>query len=61
MNPNDNSESKISEIVPQEPYCVKCKTKRQIKNPEETMMKNGRPAIKDFVRYTNPKFSELEK
>ena len=26
-------------------YCVKCKTKRKIKNPEETIMKNGRPAV----------------
>ncbi|MBT8242518.1 MAG: hypothetical protein HKP34_02240, partial [Nitrosopumilus sp.] len=30
----------------QEAYCVKCKTKRIIKNPEETIMKNGRPAIR---------------
>ena len=27
-------------------YCFKCKTKRQIKNPKETIMKNGRDAIK---------------
>ncbi|WP_297473791.1 DUF5679 domain-containing protein [Nitrosopumilus sp.] len=27
-------------------YCVKCKTKRNIENPEETVMKNGRPAIR---------------
>ncbi|AJW69996.1 DUF5679 domain-containing protein [Nitrosopumilus adriaticus] len=27
-------------------YCVKCKTKRIIENPEETTMKNGRPAIR---------------
>ena len=27
-------------------YCVKCKSKRTVKNPEETIMKNGRPAIK---------------
>ena len=27
-------------------YCVKCKTKREIKNPEEVIMKNGRDAIK---------------
>ncbi|RMW38184.1 MAG: hypothetical protein EA447_03815, partial [Nitrosopumilus sp.] len=26
-------------------YCVKCKTKRKIKNPEETIMKNRRPAV----------------
>jgi hypothetical protein len=27
-------------------YCVKCKTKRNIENPEETVMKNGRPAVR---------------
>ena len=27
-------------------YCVKCKTKREMKNPEETTMKNGREATK---------------
>ena len=27
-------------------YCVKCKTKREMKDPEQTTMKNGRPATK---------------
>jgi hypothetical protein len=27
-------------------YCVKCKEKRDIKNPEEVVLKNGRPATK---------------
>jgi len=27
-------------------YCVKCRTKREIKDPEETTLKNGRPAVK---------------
>jgi hypothetical protein len=27
-------------------YCVKCKTKREIKNPEKVVMKNGRTATK---------------
>jgi len=27
-------------------YCVKCRTKREIKNPKSVTMKNGRPAIK---------------
>ncbi len=43
--------SKISKKIPskfkfQEAYCVKCRTKRKIENPEETTMKNGRAAIK---------------
>ncbi|MCL4436578.1 MAG: DUF5679 domain-containing protein [Thaumarchaeota archaeon] len=25
-------------------YCVKCRTKRDIKNPQKITMKNGRPA-----------------
>jgi hypothetical protein len=27
-----------------EAYCVKCKAKREIKNPTATTMKNGKPA-----------------
>ncbi len=27
-------------------YCMKCKTKREIKDPQETVLKNGRPAVK---------------
>ena len=29
-----------------EGYCVKCKAKREIKDGKETVMKNGRKAIK---------------
>jgi len=29
-----------------EGYCVKCKAKRNIENPEKVTMKNGRPAVK---------------
>jgi len=48
LNHPDTSETKTSETISQEAYCVKCKTKRIIKNPEETIMKNGRSAIKGF-------------
>ncbi len=27
-----------------EAYCMKCRTKREIKNPRSIVMKNGRPA-----------------
>tara|TARA_B100002051_G_scaffold251691_1_gene264209 strand:- start:574 stop:819 length:246 start_codon:yes stop_codon:yes gene_type:complete len=27
-----------------EAYCMKCKAKREMKNPEQITMKNGRPA-----------------
>lgn len=29
-----------------EAYCVKCKAKKEIQNPEDTTLKNGRPATK---------------
>ena len=28
-----------------EAYCVKCREKREIKDPKEVTMKNGRPAM----------------
>ena len=29
-----------------EAYCVKCRAKREVKDPKETKLKNGRPAVK---------------
>ncbi len=29
-----------------EGYCVKCKAKKEIKNPEQVTLKNGKPAAK---------------
>ena len=29
-----------------EAYCVKCRTKKEMKDPEEVTMKNGRNAMK---------------
>lgn len=29
-----------------EAYCVKCKSKREVQNPEAVTMKNGRPATR---------------
>jgi len=26
-------------------YCVKCKKKREMKNPKQVKLKNGRPAV----------------
>ena len=28
-----------------EAYCVKCKAKREVKNPQNIIMKNGKPAL----------------
>ena len=44
-----------SESLPLEAYCVKCKTKRKIKNAEETIMKNGRAATKGICPICNCK------
>lgn len=27
-------------------YCVKCRAKREVSNPEKVTMKNGKPAMK---------------
>ena len=29
-----------------EAYCVKCKEKREVKDPQQITMKNGKPAVK---------------
>ncbi|MCE2615011.1 MAG: DUF5679 domain-containing protein, partial [Nitrosopumilus sp. (ex Thoosa mismalolli)] len=42
-------------------YCVKCKTKREISEPEETVMKNGRPAIKGRCSVCNCKVFRIGK
>lgn len=34
------------EVRRMEAYCVKCKQKREIKNPQAYLMKNRRPAVK---------------
>ena len=44
-----------------EAYCVKCKTKRKISQPEETVMKNGRPAIKGRCSVCNCKVYRIGK
>ena len=42
-------------------YCVKCKTKRSINNPEETILKNGRIAITGTCRICNCKVFRIGK
>lgn len=29
-----------------EAYCVKCRARREIKNPKQVTLKNGKPAVK---------------
>ena len=65
----DDIEKKLGQPSPQtssesssiEAYCVKCKTKRKVKNPEETIMKNGRPAVKGECSTCNCKVFRIGK
>ena len=52
---------KIESLNSMEAYCVKCKTKREIKDPEETIMKNGRNAVKGFCIVCNCKIFRIGK
>lgn len=36
--------SKGKEVNRMEAYCVKCKAKKEMKNPQKVTMKNGKPA-----------------
>jgi hypothetical protein len=38
-------------------YCVKCKTKREMKNPKVIVMKNGRRQLRTSVRLAAPSYS----
>ena len=58
---SEKPENKTLDIIQQEAYCVRCKTKRIIKNPEETKMKNGRPAIKGFCSVCDCKVFRIGK
>lgn len=59
-SPKTSDKPVQSENVPGA-YCVKCKTKRQISEPEETVMKNGRPAIKGRCSVCNCKVFRIGK
>ncbi len=61
LDNSDNVKIKTPESSTQEAYCVKCKTKRIIKNPEETIMKNGRPAIRGICSVCGCKVFRITK
>lgn len=44
-----------------EAYCFKCRTKREIGNPEATTLKNGRPATKGTCLICNTKLFRIGK
>ena len=45
--------TKTTESDSIEAYCVRCKTKRKIKDPKETTMKNGRAAVRGTCSVCN--------
>lgn len=42
-------------------YCVKCRAKREIKNPQKTTLKNGRPAIQGICPVCGTKVFRIGK
>jgi len=42
-------------------YCFKCRTKREIKNPEQVTMRNGRPATKGLCPVCGTKMVRIGK
>ena len=44
-----------------EGYCVKCKDKREIKDAEDTVLKNGRPATKGVCATCGTKMFKIGK
>jgi hypothetical protein len=44
-----------------EAYCMKCKTKREMQNPEQITMKNGRPATQGVCPVCGTKMFKIGK
>ena len=57
----DSVKIKTPKSSSQKIHCVKCKTKRIIKNPKETIMKNDRPAIRGICPVCGSKVFRIGK
>lgn len=44
-----------------EAYCVKCRTKREMKDPKEIKMANGRPAMQGTCPVCSTKLNRIMK
>ncbi|MCL6629045.1 MAG: DUF5679 domain-containing protein [Armatimonadetes bacterium] len=44
-----------------EAYCVKCKAKKEMKNPEQIVMKNNKPATKGICPTCGTKMFKIGK
>ncbi len=42
-------------------YCLKCRTKREMKNPQQVTLKNGRPATKGVCPQCNTNMYRIGK
>ena len=42
-------------------YCVKCRQKREMKNPKQITLKNGRPAVQDVCPVCGTKIFRIGK
>ena len=42
-----------------EAYCVKCKTKREVKDPHQITMKNGKPAVQGICPECGTKLTKI--
>ncbi|MCH8994074.1 MAG: hypothetical protein IH959_03805 [Chloroflexi bacterium] len=44
-----------------EAYCLKCRTKREMRNPQQVTMKNGKPATKGTCPTCNTQMYRIGK
>jgi len=42
-------------------YCFKCRAKREMKNPEKVILKNGRPAVRGICSVCGTKVFRIGK
>ena len=59
--PNQSKGPARESEITMEAYCMKCKTKREMKSPESTVMKNGRPATKGICPECGTKMFKIGK
>lgn len=44
-----------------EAYCMKCRTKREMRNPQQVILKNGRPATQGSCPVCGTKLTRIGK
>lgn len=57
-----SGEARIRRYLPiMEAYCLKCRTKREMRNPQQVTMKNGKPATSGSCPVCNTKMYRIGK